>query len=336
VGDLGIAVIGTGAWGQNHVRAFARAEGCRIVALCDLDPEALHRAHAITDAASTTDLDAVLDRSDVEGVVIATPSPTHADLTCRALAAGKHVLVEKPLAMAVSDAERVATAASSARRTVLVGHLMLYHPAVVRLREIVRAGELGRVRYIHATRVNLGRLRRDENVLWSFGPHDLSMIDFLLDASPLAVAARGASYVQPGIEDVVFLTLQLPDQVLAQVHLSWLEPRKARSLAIIGSHRMAEFDDLAPEKLRIHDRGYDRPPEFTQYGEYLTIRHNRVQLPDFEMDEPLQVMARHFVACCNGAVPMTDVAGGLRVVRVLDAARKSLEMQGQMVAIEGS
>jgi predicted dehydrogenase len=333
----GIAVVGSGYWGINHVRVFARAADARVAWICDLDERALARASAIAPGARTTTAFArVLDDPAVHGVVIATPAVTHADLAVQALAAGKHVLVEKPLALSVADAERIEAAARAAGRTLVVGHLMLFHPAVVRLRELLRGGTLGGLRYLHATRVNLGRLRHDENALWSFGPHDVAMIDHLVGGElPVSVSARGAAYLQPGIEDVVFATLRFADGVMAHVHLSWLDPRKERRLTLVCSEKMAELDDVAVDgKLRIYDRGYDRPPEFTEFDQFLRIRQGEVHHPAVVMEEPLAVMARHFLACMRGeASPVSDGPSGVRVVRILGAAQASLAADGSPIAV---
>ncbi|MGE0868672.1 MAG: Gfo/Idh/MocA family protein [Kofleriaceae bacterium] len=328
-----VAIVGVGSWGINHLRVFARESSANIRWVCDSDALALARCGEFAPTARlTTDLDAVLDDQDIVGVIIATPAPTHAELACRALAAGKHILVEKPLALNLEDAERVRRASTTTGRSVVVGHLMIYHPALVQLRELLRSGELGTVRYLHSTRVNLGRHRRDENALWSFGPHDVSMLDYLLGLTPSSVAAQGGAYLQDGIEDIVFITLRFPNAVMGHIHLSWLNPRKERRLTIVGSAKMAELDDVSQEKLRVFDRGYDTPPAFTQYGEYLTIRQGGVHLPPVTMEEPLGVMARHFLDCCRGvAEPLTDAESGVRIVRVLTAAQESLRLKGASV-----
>ena len=337
--QLRVAVVGTGAWGLSHVRTFASEPGTQVTWLCDRDPRALARAGALATGARTTgSLDEVLAARDVDAVVLATPAVTHADLTVRCLERGLHVLVEKPLALGVGDAERVARAAERAGTVVLVGHLMLYHPAVEHLRRLVLDRELGDIFYLSSVRANLGRLRSDENALWSFGPHDLSMIDWLVPGAPVTVTARGASYLQPGIADVVFVNLELAPPagrpVMAQVHLSWLNPRKERRLTVVGSSKMAEFDDCDPEQLRIYDRGYDRPPEFVDFAEYLTLRNGDIYIPQVPMVEPLAAEARHFVACIrDGTPPRTDLAGGVRVVRLLAAAQTSLERGGAPVRV---
>lgn len=322
-----VAVVGAGYWGINHVRAFAGLAGARLVAVCDADAGARARAARFAPTARLeSSLDALLAASDVDAVVLVTPARDHAEQSCAVLAAGKHLLVEKPLALTVAGAQGVVAAAGRANRVAMVGHLMLYHPAVVRLRELLQGGELGDVYYMHSQRVNLGRLRRDENALWSLGPHDLSMIFWLLGEEPMEVTARGESYLQPGVEDVVFVTLRFPDRKLAQVQLSWLDPRKERRLTVVGSKKMVEFDDVHPsEKLRVYDKGFDRPPEFTQYGEYLTIRQGDVRIPRVPGDEPLLIECAHFVDCCRtGARPRSPVEDGLAVVRALAQASASL------------
>ena len=329
-----VAVIGAGTWGANHVRVLASDPRVDLCAICDPDPRAGARARVLAPSARLERWQAVLDDRDIDAVVISTPAGPHAALTREALAAGKHVLVEKPLAMREDDANEVAATARASGRVLLVGHLMVYHPVVVRLRELLRSGELGELYYLYSRRVNLGRLRHDENALWSFGPHDLSMIDFLLGEEPSSVTARGQSYLQPGVEDVVFVSLRFARGQMAHVHLSWLDPRKERSLTLVCSQKMVEFDDVAAEKLRVYDRGFERP-EFTQWGEYLTIRDGDVHLPRVAMEEPLAVEARHFVDCCLGlAEPRTGIDSALRVTRTLAAAERSLRADGAPTALD--
>jgi predicted dehydrogenase len=335
-----IAIVGTGEWGQSHVRAFAATPRADVTWVCDRDAGALGRGQALAPASrGTSDLEEVLAARDVDAVVIATPANTHADLTVRCLERGHHVLVEKPLALSYNDGERLERAAARAGTVVLVGHLMLYHPAVEYLRKLTVSGELGDIFYLSSVRANLGRLRRDESSLWSFGPHDLSMIEYLVPGAPVTVTARGASYLQPGIADVVFVNLELAPTngtrpVMAQIHLSWLNPRKERRLTVVGSKKMVEFDDCGPEKIRVYDRGYDRPPAFASFAEYLTLRNGDIFIPDVTMEEPLAVQVRHFLDCIDGGLqPRTDLASGLRVVRLLAAAQTSLERGGEPVRL---
>lgn len=326
-----VAVVGAGSWGSSLVRGFAAEPRAEVRWLCDRSAAALARAHAFAPQARLSErVDEVLAARDVDAIVVATPSSTHADLACRALASGRHVLVEKPMALSVPDAEAVVAAAARAGTVLLVGHLMLYHPVVERLRELIERGDLGDLYYLASTRANLGKLRSDENALWSLGPHDLSMIDYLVGAPVAAVTARGESFLQPGIHDVVFTTLRFEPRPgapsLAHVHLSWLNPRKERRMVVVGAKKMVEFDDVAPDKLHIYDRGYDRPPEFASFAEYLTLRNGDVTIPRVPMIEPLAAEIRHFIDCIDRrATPRTDAASGLRVVRILAAAQASLD-----------
>jgi predicted dehydrogenase len=331
-----VAAIGAGYWGINHVRVLASEPGAELTWVCDSRAQALDRARSFAPGArATAEVDDVLAASDVDAVVIATPAISHADLTQRALRAGKHVFVEKPLALDVADLAALDAAERESGKTVMVGHLMLYHPAVERLAELVQSGELGDIYYLYATRVNLGRLRTDENALWSFAPHDVSMIDFLLGRLPTSVTARGESYLQEGVEDVVFVNARYADKQMAQIHLSWLDPHKERKLTVVGSKKMVVFDDVAQEKLRIYDKGYDKPPSFERFDEYLTIRYGDVQIPHLSMAEPLGVECRHFIDCVReGTRPRTDLTSAARVVRVLAAAQESLDRGGQPIAIE--
>ena len=334
---LRVAVIGAGAWGLNHVRVVASERDSVLVGVADPDPQVADRVRGIAPGVPTLrDPDQLLADTSIDAVVIATPAATHAALAGAALAAGKHVLIEKPLAMNLPDAQAIAAAARASGRVAMVGHLMVHHPAVVRLRELLRSGALGDLHYLHSTRVNLGRIRSDENALWSFGPHDLSMIDYLLGRTPQTVAARGQCVLQPGVEDVVFLTLRYASGEIAHIHLSWLSPRKERRLTLVCSQKMVEFDDVATDKLRIFDKGYDRPPPFTEYGQYLTLRDGDVHIPQLPMQEPLRLQWQHFVACIrDGRPPTTDLDSAVRVITVIEAAQRSLALDGAPIAVSG-
>jgi predicted dehydrogenase len=323
-----VGVIGAGGWGINHVRVLATEPACRALVVHDADPA---RAATVHEVAPHARLAATLDEllGAVDAVVIATPAASHVELALRALDAGLHVLIEKPLALAVAEGRRVEAAARAAARVAMVGHLMVFHPVVRRLRELVRGGSLGAPYYLQATRVNLGRLRTDETALWCFGPHDLSMFDYILNEQPIEVTACGQAVLQPGIEDVVFVTLRYATGVLANIHLSWLHPRKERRLTLVCSNQMAEFDDVARDKLKIYDRGYDRPPEFKQFADFLTLRDGDVHIPNVPMVEPLRAELRHFLDCiAHGRRPETDLASALRVLAVLETAQESLRNGG--------
>jgi predicted dehydrogenase len=329
-----VAVVGTGGWGINHVRAFARARDAQLVAICDASESALNRAAGLApQARRLSALDQVLAAPDIDAVVLATPAAAHAAHAQQALAAGKHVFVEKPLSLSSADAEEVVRASERAGRTLMVGHIMLYHPVVERIKTMIKAGELGWLLYLNSVRVNLGTLRRDENALWSLGPHDVSIILHLLEAQPRSVSARGGAYLQKGIHDIVFVNLQFASGVMAQIQLSWLDPRKERRLVVVGSRKMLEFDDVHPvEKLRIYDKGYERPPVFSEFSEFLSIRNGDIHIPQVPLAEPLELECRHFVDCVKtNRRPVSDGASGLQVVRILEAAQRSLERDGAPV-----
>jgi predicted dehydrogenase len=273
----------------------------------------------------TGEFEELLDDADLDAIAIATPVHTHADLAVRVLEAGKHCFVEKPLAQSVGDAERVLAAADQSGRTLMVGHLLEYHPAVRKLKQIVDAKELGdRIYYIYGNRLNLGKLRADENALWSLGAHDVSVVLHLTGQEPSELSAHGESYVRDGIEDVVFCYLRFASGLSAHLHLSWLDPHKERRLVVVGSRRMAIFDDMALEgKLAIYDKGFDE--DARGYGEYIT-RAGAVNWPQIPNDEPLRVECEHFVSCIrSGELPQSDGRSGLRVVRVLEALQRSLD-----------
>ncbi|PYO86486.1 MAG: gfo/Idh/MocA family oxidoreductase, partial [Gemmatimonadetes bacterium] len=276
---LKIGVIGAGAWGRNHVRTVAGLAEGELAAVCDTDQKVRERlSRQYPGALVTGDVPALLGA--VDAVIVASPATTHAAVAQQVLEAGKPVLVEKPFALNVRDAEAVAKQGAQRGIPVLAGHLLVYHPAVQRLRELVQTGELGKVFYLYGLRVNLGQVRKDENALWSFGPHDVSVALYLLGEEPVRVAAHGKSYLQPAIEDVVFLTMEFASGVLAHVQLSWLDPHKERKLTVVGAKKMVVFDDMEPrEKLRIYDKGVDRPPEYGSFGESLAIREGDIFIP---------------------------------------------------------
>jgi predicted dehydrogenase len=331
-----IAVVGAGGWGINHVRAFARARGAQLVAVADPAEAAVNRAAGFApNARKLRGLDEVLAQPDIDAVVLATPAVAHAAHARQALEAGKHVFVEKPLALNAADADEVVRAAERAQRTLMVGHIMLYHPVVERMKAMVKSGELGWLLYLYAVRVNLGTLRRDENALWSLGPHDVSIVLHLLESVPQSVSARGGAYLQKNIHDVAFLNLRFATGVMAQVQLSWLDPRKERRLTVVGSRKMLEFDDVHPvEKLRIYDKGFERPPVFTEFSEFLSIRNGDISIPQVPLAEPLELECRHFIECVtNNRRPLTDGVSGAQVVRVLEAAQRSISEDGAPVAL---
>ncbi|HEX3317909.1 MAG TPA: Gfo/Idh/MocA family oxidoreductase [Solirubrobacteraceae bacterium] len=321
-----VAVAGLGYWGPNLARNFAALPGSELRWLCDADRDALARAGAALRGARTTaSLDEVLADPEVDAVVLATPVPTHAALATRVLQAGKHCFVEKPLAQDVEQAEQALDAARAAGRVLMVGHLLEYHPGVRKLKEIAASGELGPIHYIYSNRLNLGKLRADENALWSLGAHDVSVVLYLADGEePVECQARGESYMQAGIEDVVFCYLRFASGLAAHLHLSWLDPHKERRFTVVGARRMATFDDMDLErKVTVYDKGFDE--RVGSYGEYIT-RSGDIWSPQIPAVEPLRVECEHFVECVReGHRPRSDGEAGVRVVRVLEALQQSLD-----------
>jgi predicted dehydrogenase len=319
-----VGVVGLGHWGPNLARNFDSVPGSELSWLCDASEEARERlAPSLRDARVTADLDDLLADPRLDAIALATPVSTHADLAARVLEAGKHCFVEKPLAERVADAERAVEAARAAQRVLMVGHLLEYHPGVLRLKEIADSGELGEIRYIYSNRLNLGVLREEENALWSLGAHDVSVLLALAGEAPHEVEARGESYMQPGVEDVVFCFLRFPSGLSAHLHLSWLDPHKERRFTVVGSRRMATFDDMELErKVTVYDKGFDE--RAGSYGEYIT-RSGDAWSPRIPNTEPLRAECEHFVTCVReGATPRSDGESGLRVVRVLEALQDSL------------
>jgi predicted dehydrogenase len=333
---IGIAVVGTGDWGANLVRNFANLPGTRLVSVCDADPKRLAKtAEQYPGVRAVGNVADVAQDSEVQGVVVAASAVSHYSLAKALLEAGKDVYVEKPLTLEVTHAEELCRLAKSKGRILMVGHLLLYHPGVQYMKKQVTEGQLGDLLYIYCQRVNLGKVRKDENALWSFAPHDLSVILHLMDQEPVDVAARGSAFLQPGIEDVVFVDLRFASGQMAHVHVSWLDPHKLRKFTVVGSQKMLVFDDMeASEKIRVYDKGVDRAGQVVSYGDALTVRSGDILIPKISLQEPLRVECLHFVECVRERKqPLTDGLGGLRVVKVLDAAQRSLKAGGQPVAI---
>jgi predicted dehydrogenase len=319
-----IGVAGLGYWGPNLARNFDRLPDAELAWLCDESEERLARhGAAFPGARTTTSLDDLLADETLDAVVLATPVPTHARLALKVLEAGKHCFVEKPLAQSVEEAEQVVAAARAAERVLMVGHLLEYHPGVEALKQLVDAGELGDVRYVYSNRLNLGVLRPDENALWSLGAHDVSVILRLAGEEPHECRAVGESYMQEGIEDVVFCFMRFPSGLAAHMHLSWLDPHKERRFTVVGSQKMATFDDMELErKLTVYDKGFDE--NWASYGEYIA-RSGDTYSPRVPNDEPLRLECQHFVERVrDGGEPRSGGEAGLRVVRVLEALQQSL------------
>jgi predicted dehydrogenase len=331
-----LGCLGYGAWGRNVARVADATPGARVVALAELDASRREAAaERLPQAELCPDDRALLARADIDAVLIATDAATHGQLVRAAAAAGKHVFVEKPLALDAAGARAAVAAARQAGVLLQVGHLMRFHPAVEVLARVVRE-ELGAIRCVSAQRLNFGQVRSDENVLFSLGPHDLSIMLELFGAPPVSVAAHGAAYVRPGVEDLAFVTLRFPGGALGQMQLSWLDPHKVRRLTVVGERKMAVLDDMEPrEKIRVYDQGVVAYDDFSVYGENLALRAGDIRIPRFPATEPLAVELGHFVACVrDGQPPRTDGDEGVAVVEILEAAQRSMRTGGQPVTLE--
>ena len=332
-GPVRVGVVGLGYWGPNLARNFDRLPEAELAWICDGSEDARARWAAAFPAARTAaEIDELVADPALDAIVVATHVPSHAELALRALEAGKHCFVEKPLAQSVAEAERVAEAAAASGRVLMVGHLLEYHPGVEKLRQIAGSGELGDVHYMYTKRLNLGKLRADENALWSLGAHDVSVVLRLAGEEPIDCQAIGESYMRPGVEDVVFCYLRFPSGLAAHLHLSWLDPHKERRFTLVGSKRMATFDDMELErKVTIYDKGFDE--DFSSYGEYIA-RSGDIWSPRVSNEEPLRIECRHFVERVrDGGEPRSGAESGLRVVRVLEALQASLDRSSRAAAV---
>jgi len=330
-----LGVLGYGAWGRNVARVAGATDGARLVAIADTNPSQLAKAQARHPHVDLhADHEKLLHPRDIDAVIIATSAPTHPEVALLAAAHGKHMLVEKPFALDPESAHRIATAAEEARLLLQVGHLLRYHPAVDVLCDVARS-DLGTIRCVAAQRLNYGRVRTDENVLFSLGPHDLSVMLQLFGAPPVSVAAHGAAYVRPGIEDLCFVTLRFPNGGIGQMHLSWLDPHKVRRITVVGDKGMAVFDDMAPrEKVRVYDQGFDGNGASGVYGENLAHRTGAIHIPPFAPTEPLAVEIADFVACiAERRGPRANALEGIAVTEILAAAESSMRAGGNPVQL---
>jgi predicted dehydrogenase len=333
-----VGVIGLGYWGPNLVRNFHQIAGSDLKWCCDLDQSRLTTFQRLYPGVCfTDDYRELLDDPALESVVIAVPARRHYDLAREALLKRKHVLVEKPLAMSTVEANDLIVTAESVQRVLMVGHVFEYNPAVLHIKTLLDQGSIGHLHYMYSNRVNLGRVQSDINVLWSIAPHDISIMVFLLGAMPETVRAHGVSCLNSGVEDVVFLTMMFPNNVLAHVQASWLDPSKTRQMTLVGSERMILYDDVSDEgKIKVYDKGVYRKSN-ESYGEFqYKVHSGDIHMPKVDMVEPLQAECSHFIQCIQERrSPRTDGHSGLRVVRVLEAGQKSLTEGGVSIDLRG-
>jgi predicted dehydrogenase len=332
-----VAVVGCGYWGPNLIRNFTSCQTTELVAVCDQDQSRLAKVGTLNPHAQRlADYQDVLADPSIEAVCIATPVATHAPLAERALRAGKHVLIEKPMAMSVRDAEALVHLATEMRLTLMVDHTFVYSPAIHKIKSILSAGELGEIYYVDSVRINLGLFQNDVNVLWDLSPHDLSIVDHLLGTLPKSVSAMGTCHTGADVEDVAYLNLDFGNNLLATFHANWLSPVKIRHLIIGGSKKSLIYNDLNPiEPIKVYDRGITIGQNVeARRGALISYRTGDVWSPHIDQAEPLQNMVRHFSECVReGKKPITDGEAGLRVVRILEAAQRSIKAQGGRITL---
>jgi len=338
---LRIGVIGCGYWGPNLIRDFSELENAEITALCDQDGSKLKRfKKRFSGALFTKDPKDLFRSKSVDAVAIATPASTHYALAKEAFASGKHVLVEKPLTFDVSEALELIDEAKSARKILMVGHTFEFNPAVIKIKELIESGELGKIYYITSRRLNLGIIRENLNALWNLAPHDISILNFITGKMPLKVKAWGGSFLKTGREDLAFINITYPEGIIANVHVSWLDPLKVREAVIVGSKKMVLYDDVDNEaRIKIYDKGADKHASSESGSGFadfqIKLRAGDLVVPRIDMTEPLKQECRHFVDCAiNDKTPKTDGENGLRVVKVLNAAAESLKTGGTEIRIK--
>ena len=328
---LNIAQIGVGYWGPNLLRNLDANSQCTVKAVVDLSEERRNFVYNhYPNIQTTDDIEAIINDSDIDGIVIATPVSTHFDLAMKSLQAGKHILVEKPMAKTVNEVNEIGTLANEKNLVAMVGHTFLFNAAVRQVKKIIDAGELGDIRYIYSQRVNLGRIRNDVDALWNLAPHDISIIQYWLDEpEPVNMTRKGMDYVQNGVDDVVFMNIEYPNNVMAHIHVSWLDPHKIRRMTVVGSKRMVVYDDIAKNKITIYDKGIDRMAvlgermDFDDPSTFLfTHRDGDVTIPKIKWVEPLKSEIQHFFDCILNNEPcITGADHAAKVVNILRAAQ---------------
>jgi predicted dehydrogenase len=335
---ISIGIIGCGYWGPNLLRNFAALSDCEVKVVCDLDAARLqHLQHLYPLVEISSNYSEVLARPDIDAVAIATPAVSHFSMSRQALLAGKHVLVEKPMAMSSAECDELMEIAAERRLTLMVGHTFMFSAPIRRIKEIIDAGDIGELRYISARRLNLGLFQRNINVAWDLAPHDISNILYVTGLLPLTVNCQGNSHVTRGIEDVTSMCLMFERGIFATVQSSWLDPRKIREMTIVGSRRMIVYDDVQPiEKVRIYDARVETPPHYDSFAEFqFSYHYGDSYIPYIKQEEPLKGECQHFIDCIRtGQRPITDGRHGGNVVRVLEASSRSLQRGGAAVPLE--
>ncbi len=334
---LNIAVVGCGYWGPNLIRNFRALPDCRLKVMCDLSQHRLKHLHQIyPEVEVSTDFDAVLADPEINAVAIATAVRFHYPMAKASLLAGKHTFIEKPMAASAEQCEELIEIAQKQGLILMVGHTFLYSPAVRRIKEIVRSGDIGEIRYICARRLNLGLFQKDINVAWDLAPHDISIILYIMQEAPIAVNCRGSAHVTPKVEDVTTMCLSFKNSRSAIIHSSWLDPRKVREMTIVGSRRMIVYDDVAQnDKIKIFDARVETPPHYDTFADFHYAYHyGDIYIPYIKQEEPLKVECQHFLDCIGGrSEPLSSGRQGLELVRILEASSLSLKQEGAPVSL---
>lgn len=334
---IDIAVVGCGYWGPNLIRNFGALEEVRVKVICDQDVYRLNDMKRLYPQVETTcEIDRVLEDEDIQAVVIALPTRLHYEMGKRSLLAGKHTFIEKPLASSVAQCEELVTLAEQANLTLMVGHTFIYSTPVRTIKEIVRSGELGELQYINSRRLNLGLFQKDINVTWDLAPHDISIILYIFDEMPKRVGCHGKAHMTSGIEDVTQMTLNFNNGGFALVHNSWLDPNKVREMTFVGTKKMLVYNDIEPmEKIKIYDKRVQRPPHYETFAEFhYSYHYGDMHIPHLKQVEPLKVECQHFIDCIKtGAKSESCGVEGTKVIRILEAASKSLSNGGGEVAV---
>ncbi|NJK78490.1 MAG: Gfo/Idh/MocA family oxidoreductase [Chloroflexaceae bacterium] len=335
---IGIGICGCGYWGMNYVRVFSELPESAMVAVCDQNPERLNVvAQRFPAVARYTDIDEMLQRDDIAAVVVATEAGSHFKIASRALAAGRHVLSEKPLTTTVSDGQALIQLAEREGVTLMVGHTFIYNAGVRKVKELIDQEEMGQVYYMYARRTNLGPIRRDVNALWDLAPHDVSIFNYFLNSTPDWVSAVASNVLQNDREDVGFIAMHYPNNVLCHIHVSWADPNKVREVVVVSSNKRIVFDDVNPqEQVRIFERGVTvKPASADSYAEHtLLMRDGDIISPRIAISEPLKTQCKHFLECVtNGQRPITDGQAGVDIVRVMKAIEQSIHQHGAPVQL---
>lgn len=334
---LDIATVGCGYWGPNLIRNFNTLPGCKVRIVCDTDEDRLaHMKNLYSDVEVTSDFDRVLAEAEVDAVAIATPVRLHFEMAKKSLQAGKHTLVEKPMASSAEQCRQLLELAKGRNLTLMVGHTFVYSQPVRKIKEIIDSGELGEIQYISSRRLNLGLFQKDINVAWDLAPHDISIILYVMHDPPTSVNCQGKAHVVPEIEDVTNMTLNFTNGGFATIHNSWLDPNKVREMTFVGTRKMLVYDDIEPtEKIKIYDKCVVTPPHYNTFGEfYYSYHYGDMCCPYIKQVEPLRVECQHFLDCIRTRwVPDSSGTEGLKVVRILEAASKSLKNGGGRVEL---